>query len=239
MKRLEMMICVVLASPWTLSAGAEPHADMENDPVLGKFMIDAFEVREVEGDNPVKWDVEAWLGKDLQKLWLKSEGRRSDGTTDAAELQLLYSRAVSAYWDVQAGWRGDLEPRPRRDWLALGLRGTTPYFLELDAALFAGESGRTALRVKAEYEFRLSRRLILGPALEVDAYGKDDPALGTGSGLSTARLGLRLYYRVTPQVLPYLGIEGRRRFGETEDFARAGERNPDDAWLLAGLRTWF
>ncbi len=239
MKRLEMMICVVLASPWTLSAGAEPHADMENDPVLGKFMIDALEVREVEGDNPVKWDVGAWLGKDLQKLWLKSEGRRSDGTTDAAELQLLYSRAVSAYWDVRAGWRGDLEPRPRRDWLALGLRGTTPYFLELDAALFAGESGRTALRVKAEYEFRLSRRLILGPALEVDAYGKDDPALGTGSGLSTARLGLRLYYRVTPQVLPYLGIEGRRRFGETEDFARAGERNPDDAWLLAGLRTWF
>ena len=229
----------LLACLWLAPAGAGEHAHMVDDPVLGKFMIDAFEVRDMEGDNPVKWDVEAWLGRDLRKLWLKSEGRRSDGATNAVELELLYSRAVAPYWDVQAGWRADLEPDPRRDWLALGLRGTAPYHIEIDAALFVGEAGRTALRFKAEYELRLSRRLILGPELEANAYGEDDPALGIGSGLSTVQGGLRLYYQIARQFSPYVGIEGRRRFGATEDFARSGDRRPDDTWLLAGVRAWF
>ncbi|MCC6209174.1 MAG: copper resistance protein B [Gammaproteobacteria bacterium] len=234
-----MILCVVLVSFWVTPVGADSHAHMGDDPVLGKLMIDALEVREVEDGNPVKWDAEAWLGRDLRKLWLKSEGVRSDGETSAAELQLLYSRAVAPYWDLQAGWRGDLEPAPRRDWLAIGLRGTAPYFLEIDAALFAGESGRSALRVKMEYELRLTRRIILGPELEMNVYGKDDPALGVGAGVSSAQLGVRLYYQVARQFLPYVGVEGRRRFGATEDFARAGGLNPDDAWLLAGVRAWF
>lgn len=239
MKRFAMRVGALLASLACVSAGADAHAHGEGDPVLGKLMIDALEVHEVEGDDPLRWDVEAWLGRDLSKLWLKSEGRRNDGATEAAELQLLYARAVTPFWDVQAGWRGDLEPGPHRDWLALGLRGTAPYFVDVDAALFVGTAGRTALRVKAEYEWRLTRRLILGPELEVNAYGKDDPELGLGAGLSTAQLALRLYYRPVPQFSPYVGVEGRRRFGETEDFARAGGRAPDDAWLLAGVRAWF
>lgn len=239
MKRFAMMICTLLAFPWFAPAGAEPHAHMEDDPVLGKLMIDALEVHEVEGSDPLRWDIAAWLGRGLRKLWLKSEGRRGAGATEAAELQLLYSQAVTPFWDVQAGWRGDLEPAPHRDWLALGLRGTAPYFVDIDAALFMGESGRTALRVKAEYELSLGRRLILGPELELNAYGRDDPALGLGSGLSSAQLGLRLYYRVTRQFSPYAGVEGRRRFGATGDLARAGGRDPDDAWLLAGVRAWF
>lgn len=238
MKR--MQIVSVLVSLMGLPAGAaEMHAHMQDDPLLTKVMINRLEVRDVEGVNPVKWDVEGWLGKDLRKLWVKSEGRYVDGTTAAAELQLLYDQAVAPYWDVQAGWRADLEPDPQRDWFTLGLHGTAPYFVEIDTALFFGTGGRSALRLKAEYEWRLTRRLILSPELEVNAYGEDDPERGTGSGLSDVQAGVRLQYQSVRQFAPYVGIEGRRRFGDTEEFARAGGAQTDDLWLLAGVRAWF
>jgi copper resistance protein B len=220
------------------AAAADIHAHTGSEPVLAKLMIDKLEVLDVEDDNPVKWEIEGWLGRDLRKLWIKSEGSYVDGATAAAELQLLYDHAV-AYWDVQAGWRADLEPHPRRDWFALGLRGVAPYFIEIDTALFFGEGGRSALRFKAEYELRLSRSLILNPELEATAYGKDDPALGTGSGLADLSAGFRLYYQIMRRFGPYVGIEGRRRFGATDDFARAASGRIDDIWLLAGVRAWF
>ena len=112
MRRLVFIpLCVMAAT----AVEAEPHAHMQSDPLLAKLMIDRLEVRDVEGPNPVKWDIQGWLGGDLRKLWLKSEGRYVDGETAAAELQVLYDRAVSPYWNVQAGWRGDLEPDPQRD----------------------------------------------------------------------------------------------------------------------------
>lgn len=220
------------------TAAAESGGHMSSDPLLAKLLVDKLEVREVEGDNPVKWELEAWLGRDLQKLWLKTEGRRVDGTTAAAELQLLYDHAVSAYWDVQAGWRVDLEPDPQRDWFALGVKGLAPYFIELDAALFLGEGGRNALRIKAKHEMRLARRLILTPELEANAYGEDDPGRGLGSGLAEVSAGFRLHYLLARQFGPYVGIEGRKRFGDTADLARAAGRS-DNAWLLAGVRGWF
>jgi copper resistance protein B len=220
-------------------ADEHSHAHMESDPMLARLMIDKFELRDVESENPVRWEIEGWLGRDLRKLWLKSEGRYVDGATEAAELQLLYDQAITPYWDVQAGWRADLEPEPQRDWFALGMQGVTPYFIGIDAALFLGDGGRSALRFKAEYEWRLTHRLILIPDLEANAYGEDDPERGIGSGLSEVSIGFRLHYLVVRQFGPYVGIEGRRKFGATEDYARAGNGQTDNAWLLAGMRAWF
>lgn len=236
MRRLVFIpLCVMAAT----SVEAEPHAHMQSDPLLAKLMIDRLEVRDVEGPNPVKWDIQGWLGGDLRKLWLKSEGRYVDGETAAAELQVLYDRAVSPYWNVQAGWRGDLEPDPQRDWFTMGLRGLAPYFIDLDVSLFFGEGGRSALRIKTDYEWKLARRWILSPDLEANAYGEDDAARGTGSGLSDAQIGLRLRYQVTRHISPYVGVEGRRRFGATEDFVRTSGKRADNAWWLAGVSVWY
>ena len=48
-----------------------------------------------------------------------------------------------------------------------------------------------------------------------DLYGKSDPVRGIGSGLSDARLGLRLRYEIGRQFAPYIGVVWTRRFGAT------------------------
>ena len=108
---------------------------------------------------------------------------------------MLYE-VITPFWDLQAGWRGDLRPDPVRNWMALGVKGVAPYFFDIDAALFLGESGRTQARIKAEYELLLTQRLIIAPEVELILSGKNDPETGTGSGLSTVEAGLRLRYVV-------------------------------------------
>ena len=83
-------------------------ADMGDDPILGKVMIDQLEIRSTEGDDPVVLEADAWIGKDLHKAWFKADVERVDGETEQAEVQARYSRAVAPYWDFQLGWRHDL-----------------------------------------------------------------------------------------------------------------------------------
>ena len=47
---------------------------MNDDPFLTMLTVDQFEIRAGEGDTPLVWDAEGWLGKDLNKLWIKTDG---------------------------------------------------------------------------------------------------------------------------------------------------------------------
>lgn len=214
-------------------------AAVEDDPVLFKVMLDQLEVRVTDGDDALALDAEAWLGKDLNKLWLKAEGERVNGTTEDAEIQLLYSRAVAAFWDFQVGWRGDLRPEPDRNWLAVGFTGLAPYFFEVDAAIFIGDSGRTAARVELEYEVLFSQRLILTPEFEANAYGEKDVERGIGSGFSDIEIGLRLRYEIRREIAPYIGLNWWKKLGDTADLAEEAQQDTDDLQITLGLRAWF
>ena len=228
-----LLIISILLLPATVIA------DAEDDPVLTKVMIDQLETRDVGGDNEFVWDIQGWVGKDLTKFWIKSEGERSSGETEEAEVQFLYSRALSTYWDLQAGIRHDFEPSPSRDWLAIGFMGLAPYFFEIDTALFIGESGRTALRFEAEYELLFTQRVILTPEIEVNFFGQDDVAVGVGSGLSDVEAGLRLRYEFRREFAPYIGVNWSRLFGRTADFAGANGISKSDSQFMIGIRAWF
>ncbi len=227
-----------LAAAWLLFP-AMLYAHSEDDPLLAKFMLNQFEVRGAEGSDPLILDGQAWIGRDLNKLWLKTEVEQVSGETEEAELQTLYSRAVAPYWDLQAGWRHDFRPKPARDWLAVGVEGLAPYWFEVDVAAFVGEDGRTAARLEAEYELLFTQRLVLSPEIELNLYGKDDPETGVGSGLSDMELGLRLRYEIRREFAPYFGVVWVKKFGGTADLARAEGEGTGDVQLLAGIRAWF
>jgi copper resistance protein B len=212
---------------------------MEDDPVVGKVMIDRFEKRFTGGPDPVVLEADAWLGKDLDKFWVKVDAERVDGKTEELQLQALYSRAIDPYWDLQVGWRHDQKPTPRRDWLAIGFKGLAPYWYEVDTALFIGESGQANLYFQAEYEWMFTQKWVLSPEVEVNFYNKDDEQTGTGSGLSDLELGLRLRYELRREFAPYIGINWEKKFGHTADFARADGEDVEDTQIVAGIRAWF
>lgn len=211
---------------------------MEDDPILTKFMLEQLEIHDADGKNPVTWEAEAWIGKDINKLWFKTEGERVGSETEEAELQALYSRAIAPYWDFQVGLRKDFKPKGR-EWGVIGLKGLAPYFFETDLALFAGDNGRTSARVQGEYELLLTQKTILTPEIEFNLFGKDDPEMRIGSGLSDVSVGLRLRHEFKREFAPYIGVEWTKKFGDTADFARADGEDVSDTQLVAGIRAWF
>lgn len=223
----------------TLAVTGTVHAGMIDDPLLTNVLVDQLEIRVADGDTPLVWDVEGWLGKDLNKIWLKTEGEYIDGHFEEAELQALYSRAVAPFWDMQVGWRRDIRPRPDRDWLTFGIKGLAPYYFDVDAAFFVGENGRTAARLQVEYDIMLSQRLILAPEIELNLYGEDDPDVGIGSGLADIEAGLRLRYEVRREFAPYIGVNWTQLYGDTADFARMEDASTSSFQLVLGIRSWF
>lgn len=220
-----------------LSDDAGAHAP--DDPLLLFVMLDQIEARDAAGDYAIAWDGEAWLGKDLHKLWLKTDGEHNSGNTDDAEVQLLYSNAVAEFWDLQVGIRHDLEPSPSRDWVVIGFKGLAPYFFDIDAAAFIGEAGRVAFRLEADYTVRLTQRLILTPDIEINLYGQNDAAVGVGTGLSDIEFGLRLRYDIRRQFAPFVGLSWSKLFGNAADFAKIAGRDSSESELVIGLRAWF
>jgi len=213
---------------------------MHHAPERNSFvMFDRLEAVDLDHGRGEAWEAQAWIGSDLNRLWLRSEGERERGRTEAADVEVLYGRSVSPWWDVVAGVKHDFKPGDSRDWAAFGVQGLAPYKFEVSATAYVGESGATAASVEAEYEALLTNRLILQPRVEIEAFGKDDPARGIGSGLSTAEAGLRLRYEFTRRFAPYVGVVWERAYGGTADHRRDEGERVEDTRLVAGLRLWF
>ncbi|MCW9012771.1 MAG: copper resistance protein B [Gammaproteobacteria bacterium] len=232
MKKYLIMTAILFLVPGKSMAG------MEDDPLLTMVTIEKFEVLDDES-NPVVLEAYAWIGKDLNKLWIKTEVEKVSGETEEAELQLLYSRALYPFWDFQIGWRRDFEPEPERNWLAIGLQGLAPYMFEVDAAFFIGESGRLAARLDAEYEYMFTQKWVLSPEIEMNIYSKGDAPVGIGSGLADMSAGLRLRYEIRREFAPYIGINWHKQFGDTADITEASGGDSSETSLVMGIRAWF
>ncbi len=250
--------------------------DMRDDPLLGMFKLDQFERAHSDDASATDWEAEAWIGHDFNKLWLRTEGERESGVTDA-RVEAFWDHAFASYWDWQIGVRHDFGNGPQqpladvdglggplpaihglrgtrapaqrtwtpvrrtrapaqRDWAAFGVQGLAPYWFEIEATAYVGDSGRTALRFRAEYELLLTQRLVLQPEFETNVYGKRDPEHGVDSSVNDATFGLRLRYEIRREIAPYIGVVWKHRFGDI-DFA--ADRTGSETQLVAGLRVWF
>jgi copper resistance protein B len=229
--KIVRLSALTLFSPMALAAA-------EDDPLLTMVKIDQFEVRDANEGSVVAWEGFVWVGKDLNKLWIKTEGEKTSDETEGAEIQLLYSRAIDNNWDIQLGFKHDAYPDPTRDWLAIGFSGIAPYWFEIDSALFIGEEVNS-LRFQAEYEFMLTQRWVLVPEVELNWFSDDDIEIGIGKGFANIEAGLRLRYEIDRQLAPYIGINYESLLGDTKDLASAANAETDDSQLVLGLGFWF
>ncbi|MBU2606026.1 MAG: copper resistance protein B [Alphaproteobacteria bacterium] len=238
------------APPWSMAdeyydademVEARHHVQMHHGATREFYvMADRLEFQSADEGDALVWDGNAWYGGDLNKLWIKSEGDYSLETHEIedAEVQALWSRAISPYFDLQGGVRYDLEPKGRTH-AVLGVQGLAPYWFEVDAAAFLSSDGDLTARVETEYEFRLTQRLILQPRVEAEFSAQDIPELETGSGLTSLDAGLRLRYEIVREFAPYVGVAWQGSFGGTADYLEAAGEESDRTVFVAGVRTWF
>jgi len=212
---------------------------MDDSAALGKLMIDQLELEADPERTTLSWDAQGWYGTDYDKLWLKSEGAPSASGAPAGRNELLWDRIITRWWSLQAGLRYDLGQGPARGWAAAELEGLAPYRFQLEAALYLGDAGQTAGRLRAERDFLVTQRFIVQPELEADLYGRSDPARQLGAGLSDLQLALRARYEIRREFAPYIGLAWRREFGGTAQFARADGGDASALEWVAGLHLWF
>lgn len=215
----------------------KPH--LHGNDAVGMLLLDQLEAVHGRSGNAQAWEVQAWYGRDENKLWLRSEGELSKGKVEDGNVEVLWNHAIAAYWGSELGMRHDFGAGPGRDWLAFGVQGLAPYWFDVAATAYVGSAGRTAARLRADYEVLFTQRLILQPELELNLYGKNDPARGVGRGLSDVQFGLRLRYEIRREFAPYVGINWVRRVGTSADFARAAGQPVFDQQFVAGFRIWF
>jgi len=207
----------------------------------GSVMVERLEARIAtdDGEDGYVWDAQAFYGGDINRFVIKSEGEGEfGGTLEDAEIQALYSRAIAPFFDLQAGVRQDLTG-PKRTHAVIGVQGLMPYMFEIDAAAFLSDKGDLTARIEAEYDQRLSQRLILQPRAEVNLSAQEVPELDIGSGIDNIELGLRLRYEIVPEFAPYVGIEQEWKLGGSRDFARLAGEDPSVTNYVIGVRFWF
>jgi copper resistance protein B len=210
---------------------------MDDRARFSKVTIDELEWRETE-DSALGWDAAAWYGGDVNKAWVETEGERVGGETHA-RVELLWDRVATRWWNTRAGVRVDSGDGPSRTWAALGVAGLAPGFFDLEATVYVGESGRSALRVQADYDLLLTQRLVLHPEFEINLYGRDDPERLIGAGVSDVDAGLRLRYELRREIAPYVGLAWTRSFGDSADYVREAGRHVSEWRWVVGIRVWF
>ena len=228
----------IRVAPFEYVGGQQPVMD---NSVFTHVVLDQAEDRwNGRGDHQFRYDGQAWTGTDLNKLWVKSEGivdgrgRFTDG-----QHEILYDRAVSTFFDLQAGVRVDLDNGPTRTWAAVGLQGLSLYFFDIEATAYASDQGRYAARLRASYDVLITNRLILQPEAEANFYTRSDRGRGVGTGLSDIDAGLRLRYEFSRKFAPYIGVAYEGRFGQAGGFARQDGGSANAVRLAFGVRAWF
>ena len=72
------------------------YAGAEDDPLLSYVAIDQLE-KGLESDDPTSFSVQAWIGYDMDKIWLKTSGEHLNSDEQDLEVQALYSHAIAPY----------------------------------------------------------------------------------------------------------------------------------------------
>jgi copper resistance protein B len=212
---------------------------MNDSAPLGMLWFDQLEWRAGEAPHAAAWQGEGWYGGDYDKAWVRSEGESQSAATTDARAELFWDHALTRWWNLEVGARQDFGADHARTWAALGVRGLAPQGFAVEATVYAGAAARTAARLKVEYELLFTQRLGLQPEIEMNFYGRADPARDQGAGLADFEVGLRLRYEVRREFAPYAGIVWARHYGASGDFPATAAVDSNEVRVAVGLRVWL
>lgn len=234
------ILCTMAAGPASAQEApsnddAQGH-DAHGSAIFNMIRIEA-DFADVDG-GLWTWDVDGWVGGDVERVWLRSQGEVKNGELDSAEAQAFYGWNVDPFWDVLLGFRQDFEP-DGETWLAGGIVGLAPYFFETEVTAFLSTGGDAALRFEQSFDLLITQRLIAEPHVELNLYAQDMPSRGIGAGFSDIEAGFQLRYEITRKIAPYIELVWERDLGETAGITRAAGADVEETTIRLGLRVWF
>ena len=221
----------------------EPVADNEH---YGSILFDVLEFRPGRGgDSDFRWDIQGWYGTDKNRFFYKSEGERNTAfkADYDIDLQLLYSRLISPYFNFQTGvrfetqtFRGANVTRPQA---VVGFEGLAPYFIELESGIFIDLKGNVSGRLSLTKDFLFTNRLIMQTRFETNGAIQRVERFTTGKGLNNIEAGFRFRYEFRRNFAPYIGVTFDRSFFETAKLVRLDGGDPSQIRFTAGVRMFF
>lgn len=220
----------------------EPVADNER---YGSTLFDVLEFRPGRnGNSDFLWDIEGWYGTDKNRFFYKTEGEQNANRSEYnVDLQLLYARLISPYFNFQTGirfearkYRGTNIVRPHA---VFGFEGLAPYFIRLESGIFIDPKGKVSGRLTLTKDYLLTQRLIMQARFETSAAIQQVERFGTGRGLNDMEIGFRFRYEMRRKFAPYVGVVFAQSFFGTADLVRQEGGNPGQIRFVTGVRTFF
>lgn len=220
---------------------ATTHHGDDHPQIFHSFTLEADAGKDRDG-TAKSWDLDGWVGGDFNRLWLKSEGKKFSNYEKKSEVQALYSRNISTFWDAQFGLRHDFKTdfsSQNVNYLTIGLEGLAPYFFETDAHIFVSDAGNFSARLKQEIDIFITQKLITQPYFEADFFAQDVPKLEVRQGLSELEIGALTRYEFSRKFAPYFALRYHRKTFGTASLARKIGEEVDNFIASAGIRLKF
>jgi len=235
--------------PGPLSSKAPPSAAFmdHHEALYGAVLIDQLEYRGAgSGTNIGAWEGQAYYGGDYNKFWINTRGEYNSKakSLERAELQLLYSRLISYFFNAQVGVRQDFPIRPNegtpaRTHAVIGIQGLLPNLFEANLQFFVDQRGTVSARFEGSYDAYLTQRLVLQPQVEINAAANSDPQSRLASGFTRLETGLRLRYEITREFSPYIGVQYESVLGDTRRIYKRVNEERSILSGVAGIRLFF
>jgi len=214
---------------------------VRDNMVFAHVLLNQFEGRTNGSENLFRWDGEGWIGTDMNRLWIKSEGFAGQGGMSDGDHEALYDRPIPhmRYFDGQAGLRTDLDSGSARVWAAIGMEGLAPYSFDFEPTFYISDGGHMAGRINGSWDLFLTQKWVLQPQAELNFYSKNDPGRQTGSGFSDIDSGIRLRYVLTRKFNPYVGWAYNGKYGGSARYARQSGEATSNSSFVFGVRFWY
>ncbi len=223
---LKVIFTMIFSFSWLFAASG-------GDIFRSSLFVDQLEYQQND-EKSTSWNSYLFAGYDLNKIYIYSEGEKPKDDKASSETRLLYSRAATSFWDIQAGFEYDKIPENSKTWAILGFQGLAPYFFETQGSLLFSKDGNIGLKIDMEYDALLTQRLILAPSAKFSAFNKDEKDIEIGKGVSNVTMGVRLRYEFTREFAPYIGYEWSKNYGNTNEYSTL-----NDEYVTFGLRFWI
>ena len=219
---------------------------VNDSEIYGVLLADILEYNSSGRSGALEWDLMGWRGGDTHRFWFKSEGEQSGSLQNGGigDIQALYGRMISPFFDLQVGleldgiWGGSNHSASRVRGV-LSLQGLVPYSFDVEPILFISQTGDISFRFTAFREFLITQRMILQFRLETNAAVQSVERFGIGSGFNDLTLGMRIRYELSREIAPYLGMTWSALLNDRSNFEKQAGPDVQGVAFVAGVRAWY